>query len=100
VVRSTPSTCVDVAHWWKSDRDLGAPGVAFVGSDRPSGVDTHPHADRAVGERPLRFSCGDHGISRAGEGDEERIALGVNLGAAVIGERLAQHLAMGARAPA
>jgi hypothetical protein len=71
------------------------PHVALVGSDWLSGVDTDPHAYGAVGERSLRVGCGDNSILRARESDEKRVALCVNLGAAMIGERLPQHLAVG-----
>ena len=46
------------------------------------------------GERALSARCGGDCVSCAGERDEERIALGVDLGAAVIGECLPEHLAM------
>ena len=53
------------------------------------------------GERPLRRDCGQRGVPRPAKGDEERVALRVDLLSAVLGEGraqdapvLGQHLAV------
>jgi hypothetical protein len=47
-----------------------------------------------AGERPLRIDRGGYGIARAGERDEERVALRVHLAAAVRGEGCPQQAAV------
>ena len=55
------------------------PDVALVGPERLARVQAHPHAHRAVRKRALRVGGGRHGVGRAREGDEERVALRVDL---------------------
>ena len=65
--------------------------VALVGDDRLTGVDAHPDADRAGGERSLGCSGGGDCPFRGREGDEEGVPLRVDLDAAVARERFPQH---------
>jgi hypothetical protein len=55
------------------------PDVALVGPDRFPRVQPHPHAHRAVRKRELRIGRGGHSIGRTRKGDEERVALRVDL---------------------
>ena len=55
--------------------------IALVGQDRLAGVDPHPHTDRAARERVARLNSCCDGIGSAREGEEERVALGVDLDA-------------------
>ena len=57
--------------------------VARLRQQRLAGMDADPSAERMRGERGLRRSCGGDRIGRAREGDEERVALGVDLDAVV-----------------
>src|SRR5438034_5797484 len=68
--------------------------IAFVGELRLTGVDTDPNADRAATQRLARSACRRHRVGCAREGDEEGIALRVDLDAAVTGERRSQSCAM------
>jgi hypothetical protein len=52
----------------------------------------HSHANRPPGEGPLCIHCGGHSIRCSREGDEERVALGVHLGASMIGKCFPKHL--------
>ncbi len=63
--------------------------VALVGQQRLARVDAHPDADRPGLERLLRVNCGGDGVDRPREGDEERVALGVDFGTVVSREGLA-----------
>ena len=58
--------------------------VALVGHERLAGVEPHPHADRPVRRAPPcpRAAAASASAAR-GEGDEERVALRVDLDAAV-----------------
>jgi hypothetical protein len=59
--------------------------VALAGQQRRPRVEAHPHRDR---ERLLRFASRGERPGRGREGDEERVALSVDLDAAVPGEGL------------
>jgi hypothetical protein len=54
-------------------------------------VHAHAHADRRAAERLLTFTRRRKSVTRAREGDEERVALGVDLDAAVSLERGAER---------
>src|SRR5436190_22005727 len=77
------------------------PGIAVLGAVRLAGV--HPHADvklNAPGpgvlcEISLRRSRTVDGITRAMEGNEERVDLRINLYTTTLGERHAQQSSMG-----
>ena len=70
----------------RGGRDAGGavdvhPDVSLVGDDRLAGVEAHADADRAGLERSARVAGRGHGVRRPREGDEERVALGVDLDA-------------------
>jgi hypothetical protein len=65
--------------------------VPFVGELRLTGVDPHANADRAAADRLAGGGCGRDRVGRSREGDEESIALGVDLDAVVPGERSSQR---------
>ena len=65
--------------------------VALLRHERLAGVDAHAHAHRPVRERALRRLGRRERVRRPREGDEERVALGVDLDARRGAERLAQH---------
>jgi ABC-type transport system substrate-binding protein len=73
-------------------------GVAAVGHHRLPGMDAHPYLDLhsvrpAVGQnRALTLDRGTHRFASADESDEERIALRINLVAAVIQKGSAEQL--------
>ena len=86
--------------------------VVIVSDLGLAGVDADPHADvdtlgPALGrQRPLRAHRGGDRVARPREGDEERIALGVDLAPVVLGERrpqqalvLGEHLGVAAAQP-
>jgi hypothetical protein len=52
-------------------------------------MDAHADADRTFGERLLRLAGGRQRPRRGREGDEEGVALGVDLDPAVAGEGVA-----------
>jgi len=60
----------------------------------------HPHPDPhgvaarelVLAEPPLGLAAGHHGVGRVGERDEQPVPLGLDLHAAVLGERGAQQL--------
>ena len=54
-------------------------------------MEPHPDADRPGRERVLPLAGRGDGARRGREGDEERVALRVDLDAAVRGEGVAQH---------
>ena len=58
------------------------------------GVQPHAHAHRAVGQPPLRLHGRRHRVAGPWEDDEEGIALGVHLDAAVARERLSEDTAV------
>ena len=60
------------------------PDIALVRPERLAGVQPHPHAHRAARKRALRVGGGGHGVGRAREGDEERVALRVDLDPVVL----------------
>ena len=68
--------------------------VALAGHGRLAGVDPDPNPHGSAVERGLAFCSGGHGVGRAREGYEERIALGVDLDAVVPRERVAEHPAV------
>ena len=73
-------------------RQVDADVVPALGERGLAGVHADPHADVAVGQRSLcRCGSGDR-IMRATERDEERIALGVDLDAVVLGEGVTEHV--------
>jgi hypothetical protein len=74
--------------------------VIILSDVRLTGVhpDAHAHVD-ALGpmlgrQRPLRADRGGDRVARPSEGDEERVTLGVDLAAVVLGERRAQEALM------
>ena len=70
------------------------PDVAVVGPERLPCVQPHPHPHRAARERELRVRGGHHCIGCARKGDEERIALCVDLDPLVPPPRLPQRTAV------
>src|SRR5207244_4067802 len=78
--------------------DRGDPGtlvhveadVPLLAQPRLAGVQPHPHANRSVGERALAVRRRGDRVRRAGERDEERVSLRVDLDTAVLGERRAK----------
>ncbi len=68
------------------------PHVSLVGERRLAGVDADPHAHGRLGQRRLRRDGREHGIASALEGTQERVALGVHLDAAVLGDGCADVL--------
>ena len=64
--------------------------VALLGDERLAGVEAYSDLDRPV-QRLLCLRRRRERIGGAGEGDEEGVALRVDLDAAVGGERLAKH---------
>ncbi len=77
------------------------PDVAVAADRRLARIDPDPDPEGdtrrpvVAGERPLAFDRGLDGLVRPLEGDEERVAVGVDLAAAVRGENLAQEALMG-----
>jgi hypothetical protein len=65
--------------------------VALLGEQRLSGVDAYADTDWSVVQCVLCATCGRESVSRAGERDEEGIALRVDLDATVRREHLAQQ---------
>jgi hypothetical protein len=65
--------------------------VALVGSHRLAGVQAHPNTDRAPAQGALSFCRRAERVRRTGEGDEERVALRIDLDTAVAREGLPQH---------
>jgi hypothetical protein len=65
-------------------------------NDRLSRMDPHSHVQlgsvrpAVLGEGSLRVNGGTHRVLRTPEGDEEGVTLGVDLDAAVFGERFAE----------
>jgi hypothetical protein len=62
--------------------------VTFLRHDRLACVKPHAHPDRSLGQRLLPGSSRGQRIAGAGEGDEERVALRVDLDPAVPAERI------------
>src|SRR5580765_3987853 len=62
------------------------PDVALVGERRLACVDAHPDAHRRLGESHLRRSGREHRVAGAFEDAEERVALRVDLHAAVVSD--------------
>ena len=86
--------------------------VIILSDLRLAGVDAHPHAHVDAlgptlrGQRALRAHRGGDRVARPHEGDEERVALGVDLVTVVLVERrpqqalmLGQHLGVAATQP-
>ena len=65
--------------------------VAVVLGDDVTGVDAHAHADRMLGERTLDRAGAQHRLARAGEGEHERVALLLDLGAVMALEQVADE---------
>ena len=71
--------------------------VALLADRRLAGVEAHAHADvhplrpRVRRVRALRLDRGRDRVARAREGEEERVALRVDLDAAAVAERLAHE---------
>ena len=71
--------------------------VALLADRRLAGVEAHAHADvhplrpRVRRVRALRLDRGRDRVARAREGEEERVALRVDLDAAAVSERLAHE---------
>ena len=57
-------------------------------------VQTHPYADRAIGERPLGLDCRRNSIRGALKSDEERIAFAADLVSTMARKRGPQHSPM------
>jgi hypothetical protein len=68
--------------------------VPLLGHDRLAGVDADPDAHGSVRECVLNAVRGEHRVARAGERDEERVALRVHFDPAVPREDLAQYAAV------
>ena len=68
--------------------------VAFLGQMRAAGVDAHAHPDRARGQSGLGRLRRSQSTGGRGEGDEDGIALRIDLDAAVGTARLTQDAAM------
>ena len=64
--------------------------IALVREQRLARVQAHPHPNRSRLERVARLGRRGQGVRRLGEGDEERVALGVHLDATVTLESVAQ----------
>ena len=64
--------------------------VTLLRDERFAGVEAHSDTERAVLERPLGVGRSTQRVGRAREGDKERVALRVDLDAAVSGEGVAQ----------
>ena len=64
--------------------------VSLLGQARLARVQPHPHANRPVGKYALAIRSSGDRVRRAGEGDEERVTLRVDLDAVVIGEHRAE----------
>ena len=60
--------------------------VPLLRQPRLARVQPHPHAYRPVGQRALAVRGSGDGVRRAGEGDEERVTLRVDLDALVVGK--------------
>jgi hypothetical protein len=65
--------------------------VSLLGQERRPGVQADPHLNRPGGERLGELPCRCQRSLRRREGDEEGVALRVDLDAAVAGEGLAQR---------
>ena len=70
------------------------PDVALGGHGRRAGVQAHPHGDRARRERLLAATAAATAPVGGRKGDEERVALGVDLDATLGGERIAKDAAV------
>ena len=64
--------------------------VTLFRQPRLARVQAHPHANRAAGKSTLAVRSSGDRVRRAGEDDEERITLRVDLDALVLGERRAE----------
>src|SRR5207253_10694587 len=62
------------------------PDVTLFRQPRLARVQAHPHANRATGKGTLAVRSSGDRVRRAGEGDEERITLRVDLDALVLGD--------------
>ena len=65
--------------------------VTLSSQDRLAGMDAHPHADRLGRQRVLGLARREQRLPRVGEGDEEGVALRVDLDPAVRRERRSQR---------
>ena len=68
--------------------------VTLVGEYRLTGVHADPYSDAAALKRLLRLCRSCQRIGGTGEGNEERVALSVDLDTVMAGERLPQHDSM------
>ena len=73
--------------------------VALLGHGRLAGVQPHPHADAGARQRPLAGDRRLGGALRRRKGDEEGVALGVDLDTAVACEGVSQQRAGARPAP-
>jgi hypothetical protein len=78
--RGNPSRPVHLAAHISA---LASAGLACVGS--------HPHRHRTFRQSRLRFARSGQSRVRVVENVEERVALSIDLDAAVAGERVAKH---------
>ena len=58
--------------------------IALLRQARLARVQPHPHPYRPVGKRALAGRCSGNGVRCTGEGDEERVALRVDLDALML----------------
>jgi hypothetical protein len=65
--------------------------IAFVGADRLAGVDAHPHAYRASGERALGVVRRRDSSTRLSKRHQECVALRIDLNSLVRTDRTAQY---------
>ena len=63
--------------------------VSLLGQPRLARVQPHPHADRPIGQAALAVRGSGDRVRRAGERDEERVTLRVDLDALVVRTRRA-----------
>ena len=61
--------------------------VPFIGQPRLARVQPHPNAYRPVRQRALAVGSSGDSVRRAGEGDEERVTLRIDLDALMLGKR-------------
>ena len=94
------STCRHARRCRLSRAMNGHADIAGLGNVGLTGMQTHANADRDVvgpamlGESALSGHCCCDGIARTAEGDEEGVALRVDLYAAMFGERPTKQVAV------
>jgi hypothetical protein len=68
--------------------------VALFGQKRLPGVHSNPNVDQSGGERVGEMRGGAERTLRAGEGEEEGVSLGIDLGSALGGTGVPDHPAV------